>query len=143
MTDLTTRLLVIGGGPGGYVCASRAARLGVDTILVEGQRLGGTCLNVGCIPSKALIHAAQSFRQATLQAATGQHGIRVSAPELHFGQTQDWMAGIVTRLVSGVGGLMDRSGVRVITGWARFVDGKTAEVECDTGPVTIRAPSRK
>lgn len=69
MTDLRCKLVVIGGGPGGYVCASRAARLGVDTILVEGNRVGGTCLNVGCIPSKALIHTAQSYHHAVQQAA--------------------------------------------------------------------------
>ena len=58
MNELRCKVLVIGGGPGGYVAAIRAGQLGLDTILVEADRLGGTCLNVGCIPSKALIHAA-------------------------------------------------------------------------------------
>ena len=58
MNELRCKVLVVGGGPGGYVAAIRAGQLGLDTILVEADRLGGTCLNVGCIPSKALIHAA-------------------------------------------------------------------------------------
>ena len=60
MNELRCKVLIIGGGPGGYVAAIRAGQLGLDTILVEADRLGGTCLNVGCIPSKALIHAADA-----------------------------------------------------------------------------------
>ena len=59
MKEISTKLLVIGGGPGGYVAAIRAGQLGIPTVLAEGASLGGTCLNIGCIPSKALIHAAQ------------------------------------------------------------------------------------
>jgi dihydrolipoamide dehydrogenase len=65
MKEITTKLLVIGGGPGGYVAAIRAGQLGVPTVLVEGESLGGTCLNIGCIPSKALIHAAHAFERCT------------------------------------------------------------------------------
>ena len=61
MKEIACKLLVIGAGPGGYVCAIRAGQLGVDTVIVETNYLGGTCLNVGCIPSKALIHAADEF----------------------------------------------------------------------------------
>ena len=64
MNELRCKLLVIGGGPGGYVAAIRAGQLGLDTVIVEADRLGGTCLNVGCIPSKALIHAAEAFARA-------------------------------------------------------------------------------
>ena len=63
MRDISCRLLVIGAGPGGYVCAIRAGQLGIDTVVVEAKKLGGTCLNIGCIPSKALIHAADEFAQ--------------------------------------------------------------------------------
>ena len=70
MRDMSCGLLVIGAGPGGYVCAIRAGQLGVDTVVVEAGRPGGTCLNVGCIPSKALIHAADEFaRVARFSAA--------------------------------------------------------------------------
>ena len=61
MKEVSCRLLVIGAGPGGYVCAIRAGQLGIDTAVIEAARPGGTCLNIGCIPSKALIHAADEY----------------------------------------------------------------------------------
>ena len=64
MQTTSTTLVVIGGGPGGYIAAIRAAQLKIPTILIEGDQLGGTCLNIGCIPSKALIHAAEEFEKA-------------------------------------------------------------------------------
>lgn len=139
MTDLTCKLLVIGGGPGGYVCASRAARLGVDTILVEGNRVGGTCLNVGCIPSKALIHTAQAFHGAQRQAQGDGHGVYVSEPRLNWAEASAWRNGVVTQLCAGVTGLLERSGVKSLKGWARFRDGKTVEVTGETGTTVIRA----
>ena len=78
----STTLLVIGGGPGGYVAAIRAGQLGIPTILVEGAELGGTCLNIGCIPSKALIHAADAFHQAASYAGESPLGIRAGAPTI-------------------------------------------------------------
>jgi dihydrolipoamide dehydrogenase len=63
MSEISCNLLVIGAGPGGYVCAIRAGQLGVDTVIVEAAKPGGTCLNIGCIPSKALIHAADEFHR--------------------------------------------------------------------------------
>lgn len=76
---LNTTLLVIGGGPGGYVAAIRAGQLGIATVLVEGQALGGTCLNVGCIPSKALIHVAEQFHQASRFTEPSPLGISVAS----------------------------------------------------------------
>lgn len=67
---LNTTLLIIGGGPGGYVAAIRAGQLGIPTVLVEGQALGGTCLNIGCIPSKALIHVAEQFTRPSSTASS-------------------------------------------------------------------------
>ncbi|SFJ06581.1 dihydrolipoyl dehydrogenase [Albimonas pacifica] len=139
MTDLTCALLVIGGGPGGYVCASRAARLGVDVMLVEAGPLGGTCLNIGCIPSKALIHVAETFHAAREQARGGRHGVHVAEPRLEFAESREWMGSVVSRLRSGVGGLMEKSGVKTLQGRARFLDGKTVEVEGETGARRIRA----
>ena len=85
MTALSAKVLVVGGGPGGYVAAIRCGQLGLDTVLVESDRLGGTCLIRGCIPSKALIHAADEF-QTVLRAYTGNPlGIGIgAAPELDF-----------------------------------------------------------
>ena len=82
MKEISCRLLVIGAGPGGYVCAIRAGQLGIDTVIVEMAKPGGTCLNVGCIPSKALIHAADEFALAGAMAAGKGHiGITVSDPQ--------------------------------------------------------------
>ena len=142
MADNKCKLLVIGGGPGGYVCAIRAARLGVDTILVEADKAGGTCLNVGCIPSKALIHAAEEFHRACLYAADNQLGIVATRPSINLQQTVQWKDGIVSRLNNGVSGLLKRAGVTVIAGQASFLDGKTVKVDTndDSGSsVTISA----
>lgn len=139
MNDLHCKLAVIGGGPGGYVCATRAAQFGVDTILVESGQLGGTCLNVGCIPSKALIHAADLFATARQQAKSGTHGITVADPVLDFGETRDWMDGVTGRLRSGVAGMLERAGVKSLSGRARFLDGKTVEVRGETGVTRIHA----
>lgn len=78
MKEIVCKLLVIGAGPGGYVCAIRAGQLGIDTVIVEAGKPGGTCLTVGCIPSKALIHAAEEF-DATRKMLAGKNpmGIRV------------------------------------------------------------------
>jgi dihydrolipoamide dehydrogenase len=128
MKDISTTLLVLGGGPGGYVAALRAAQLGVPTVLVEGQAVGGTCLNIGCIPSKALIHVAQSFEQARGFAGDSALGIRTAAPTLDLAQAVRWKDGIVKRLTGGVGTLLKKAGVRVVQGRGRIVDGKTVEV---------------
>ena len=136
MDESTTQLLVIGGGPGGYVAAIRAAQLGVQVTLVEAERLGGTCLNVGCIPSKALIHAAEQFHKiahygqpaARGGAAPVDIGIRLQSPRIDLAQTVRWKDGIVSRLTGGVAALLRKHGVTVVNGWARVVDGKTAEV---------------
>jgi dihydrolipoamide dehydrogenase len=138
--DISCKLLVIGAGPGGYVCAIRAGQLGIDTVVVEARKLGGTCLNVGCIPSKALIHAADEFEKIT-RIATGVSplGILTGKPELDFSKTILWKDGIVGRLNSGVSGLLKRAGVKVVEGWARFQDGKTVEVETEIGRQMIRA----
>jgi dihydrolipoamide dehydrogenase len=140
MKDISCKLLVVGAGPGGYVCAIRAGQLGIDTVIVEAGKPGGTCLNIGCIPSKALIHAAEEYdRIAHLAADRNPLGIRTAKPEIDLARTVAWKDGIVTRLNNGVSGLLKRSGVKVVGGWARFRDGKTVEVETETGRQIIRA----
>lgn len=125
---LHTTLLIIGGGPGGYVAAIRAGQLGIPTILVEGQALGGTCLNIGCIPSKALIHVAEQFQQTVHHSQGSQLGIEVDVPTLDIRKSVEWKDGIVDRLTTGVAALLKRHKVQVIHGWAKVVDGKTVEV---------------
>jgi len=134
---LRPRVLVLGGGLGGYVAAIRAAQLGLDTVLVEAGRLGGTCLVRGCIPSKALIHAADRFADMTDGKTLG---ITIDQPPLlDLAQTIAWKDGIVDRLSSGVAGLLTRAKVRVVAGWATFSDAKSCTVETTDGPIAITA----
>ncbi|MDH6265150.1 dihydrolipoamide dehydrogenase [Rhizobium sp. SG_E_25_P2] len=129
MADLQAKLLIIGGGPGGYVAAIRAGQLGVDTVLVEKDALGGACLNVGCIPSKALIHAADEFYAVSRAASgTSNTGVRGLGASIDFSQTIAWKDGIVRRLTGGVGALLKKAGVKVIAGQADVIDGKTVAV---------------
>ncbi len=139
---LRPRALIVGGGPGGYVAAIRAGQLGLDTVLVDGDRPGGTCLLRGCIPSKALIHAAERFFDVTGAATSGGNALGIAidaAPRLDFARTIAWKDGIVDRLATGVAGLLQRANVRVVEGWARFTDAKTCTVETQAGPVAITA----
>jgi len=126
--DRQVQVLIIGGGPGGYVAGIRAGQLGLDTVVVDGQPLGGTCLNVGCIPSKAIIHAAEEFAVALEQAASAPLGISVRDPEVDLAKVTAWKDGIVGRLNAGVAGLLAKAGTSVIEGWATVVDGKTVDV---------------
>lgn len=138
MTDLKCKLLIIGAGPGGYVCAIRAGQLGIDTIIVDEGKAGGTCLNVGCIPSKALIHAAEEFHRITT-ANESPLGISATGARIDLGKTIAWKDGIVSRLNAGVSGLMKKAGARFISGRARFLDGKTVAVTQAGQDIEIRA----
>ncbi|MEB2314474.1 MAG: dihydrolipoyl dehydrogenase [Xanthomonadaceae bacterium] len=137
---IDTRLLILGGGPGGYVAAIRAGQLGVPTVLVEGATPGGTCLNIGCIPSKALIHAAEEFAKvAAFARGDSPLGIGAAAPTLDLGKTVAWKDGIVRRLTGGVAALLKKNGVRVVKGWGQVVDGKTVDVaDAAEGGDTLR-----
>jgi dihydrolipoamide dehydrogenase len=140
MKDIFCKLLVIGAGPGGYVCAIRAGQLGVDTVVVEAKKPGGTCLNVGCIPSKALIHASDEFERIARAASRGSPlGISVGKPEFDLSKTMLWKDGIVGRLNNGVSELLKKARVKIVLGQGRLRDGKTAEVETEIGLQVIRA----
>jgi len=137
---LRTKVLVVGGGPGGYVAPIRPGQLGQDTILVEADSLGGTVLIRGCIPSKALIHAAGTFDG--MRAAVGGDALGISLREppcIDLTKTVSWKDGIVDRLREGVGVLLRRAKVRVLRGWATFSDAKTCTVQTDGGVETVRA----
>ena len=139
MDDINAKLLIVGGGPGGYVAAIRASQLGLDVVLAERQALGGTCLNVGCIPSKALIHAADAYGHAMEQAREAPFGLKVEKPSLDFARTIEWKDGIVGRLTGGVSSLLKRGNVKIVRGHASMLDGKTCRIETDTGPQTVHA----
>jgi dihydrolipoamide dehydrogenase len=117
-------VLVIGGGPGGYTAAARAAELGKEVILVEADRLGGVCLNVGCIPSKALITAADHRHRSAFFATRGLPEAS-GGPDL--GAIRSWKQGVVDDLVTGVGALLSK--VEVIHGFARLLDDRRVSVE--------------
>tara|TARA_B100000767_G_scaffold275606_1_gene313677 strand:- start:3810 stop:5240 length:1431 start_codon:yes stop_codon:yes gene_type:complete len=124
------QVLVIGAGPGGYVAAIRAGQLGLSTIIVEGEKAGGTCLIRGCIPSKALIHAAHQFHKLSKHASNDGHmGISIPGPaELNMSNLVSWKEGIVTRLNKGVEHLLKNAGAELVIGWAEFQDAKTVKV---------------
>ena len=109
------QVLVIGAGPGGYVAAIRAGQLGLSTIIVEGERAGGTCLIRGCIPSKALIHAAHRFHDLAKHAAKDGHmGISIPGPaELSMAGMVGWKDDIVDKLNKGVEHLLKNAGVEL------------------------------
>ena len=113
----TTKLAVIGGGPGGYVAAIRAAQLGADVTLIERSKLGGTCLNVGCIPTKALLHSAQLLEEAK---HAGSYGIQLDIKGIDWKTVQAKKESVVSRLVGGVTGLMKANGINVINATASF-----------------------
>jgi len=136
-----TKVLVVGGGPGGYVAAIRAGQLGLETVLVENDKLGGTCLIRGCIPSKAIIHVAEEFETMARAAVKQRHGISLkTVPAIDMAETVRWKETIVGKLNSGVTALLKRAKVRVVNGWANFSDAKTCSVTSAAGePLTIHA----
>ena len=124
------QVLIIGAGPGGYVAAIRAGQLGLSTIIVEGEKAGGTCLIRGCIPSKALIHAAHRFHDLAKHAKDSGHmGISIPGPaELSMSGMVGWKDDIVDKLNKGVEHLLKSSGAELINGWAEFQDAKTVKI---------------
>lgn len=117
--------LVVGAGPGGYVAAIRAAQMGQKVTIVDKGALGGVCLNVGCIPSKALIEAGHKY-----QAAQGDAdlGINVEKASINFSKVQEWKGQVVNKLTSGVEGLLKGNKVDIVKGEAYFVDKNTVKV---------------
>lgn len=139
-TNKKCKVLVVGGGPGGYVAAIRAGQLGLHTIIVEADRYGGTCLIRGCIPSKALIHAAGKFESLRAHCGDGKMGMSISEPpKLDVARLVEWKEGIVDQLNRGVESLLKRAGVEIIKGWAHFRDGKTCQVDSSAGALTVTA----
>jgi len=109
--------LIIGGGPGGYVCALRAAQLGLKVALVEEKELGGVCLHWGCIPTKALYAATRLLRQAS---TAGEMGVTYAPPAVDLSRLQAWKESVTARLAGGIADLMKAAGVEVIQSRARL-----------------------
>jgi len=126
MTDLA----VIGAGPGGYTAAIRGAQKGLDVVLVERETVGGVCLNHGCIPAKALIHAAGFQKDIDHWNALG---IETGPVDVDFDAIQDWKDSVIDTLDQQVLDSLDHHGVEVIEGTARFADSNTLHVDNDSG----------
>lgn len=140
MNTRSCQVLVIGAGPGGYVAAIRSAQLGLDTVIVEADKAGGTCLIRGCIPSKAMIHAAERFESISQHSTDGGHmGIMSSSPQLDMKGLVSWKDSIVQKLNQGVEGLLKAAGAELINGWAEFLDAKTCKVKTQEGVLRIEA----
>jgi dihydrolipoamide dehydrogenase len=133
MANTTYEAIVIGGGPGGYPAAIRLAQLGVKTLCVEKEALGGVCLNWGCIPSKALIAASNLAHK--IQGA-GFMGISASDVTVDVAKMQEWKDGIVKKLTSGVRSLIKGNGGDVALGTARITGPKSVEVTTADGTKT-------
>ncbi|WP_240126837.1 dihydrolipoyl dehydrogenase [Thermomonas alba] len=131
--DIECALVVIGAGPGGYTAAFRAADLGLDTVLVERYpTLGGVCLNVGCIPSKALLHAAEVIAQA---AHASDYGVEFGKPKLHLDKLRAYKDKVVGQLTQGLAGMARQRKVRTVQGTAQFVSANELEIAAADGSV--------
>jgi dihydrolipoamide dehydrogenase len=132
---LHAEILVLGAGPGGYSAAFRAADLGKNVVLVDkGPTLGGVCLNVGCIPSKALLHAAKVIDESK---DMGAHGISFAPPAVDIDKLRGWKDGIIKKLTGGLSGLAKQRKVTVVTGIGKFTSANSVQVETDQGSKTI------
>ncbi|SPF35782.1 Dihydrolipoyl dehydrogenase [Candidatus Desulfosporosinus infrequens] len=119
---------ILGGGPGGYVCALRAAQLGLSVVLVEGERLGGTCLNQGCIPTKALVKSADLWRD---MGRASEFGLFVGEKHVDYAAVIARKDQVVNALVGGVEKLMKAANIRVVKGWGEFKD--VGQISVTTG----------
>src|SRR5690242_8872229 len=128
---------VLGGGPGGYTAAIRAAQLGAKTICIEKEpELGGTCLRVGCIPTKAWVQTAFALKEA--EETFGKLGVNTGPPQLDFAKANEWKQGVVHQMTQGVASLFKANGVEWVKGTGRFRDANTIDVE-GAEPVTFKS----
>ncbi len=133
--DIHAEVLVIGAGPGGYSAAFRAADLGKQVVLVERHaNLGGVCLNVGCIPSKALLHVAKVIAEA---ADIAHHGVTFNKPEIDINQIRTWKESIIGKLTGGLKQLAKQRKVSVVRGTAKFISANSVLVQTAEGDKTI------
>ena len=133
--DVHAEVVVLGSGPGGYTAAFRTADLGKKVVLIErNPTLGGVCLNVGCIPSKALLHAAKVITEAEEMA---DHGIAFDTPVVDLDKLRGWKDSVVKQLTGGLSGLAKGRKVQVVTGTGRFTGPNMIEVERDGAKTSV------
>ncbi|MFD1297930.1 dihydrolipoyl dehydrogenase [Lysobacter gummosus] len=134
--DVECRMLVLGSGPGGYTAAFRAADIGLDTVLVERYAsLGGVCLNVGCIPSKALLHAAAVIDEAK---HASDYGVSFGEPKIDLDALRSYKEKVVGQLTKGLAGMAKQRKVRVVAGTGKFISANELEVTGEGGTQLIR-----
>ncbi|WP_127842142.1 dihydrolipoyl dehydrogenase [Actinomyces wuliandei] len=126
MTDTVYDMVILGAGSGGYAAALRGAQLGLKVALVEADKVGGTCLHRGCVPTKALLHAAET---ADAVREAGAVGVRASLEGVDMAAVQKYKDGIVSRMYKGLEGLVSSRGIKVVQGWGRLVASDTVEVD--------------
>ena len=132
---LHAEVLVLGGGPGGYTAAFRAADLGKQVVLIERYSvLGGVCLNVGCIPSKALLHVAQIVHEAE---EFEQHGLSYGKPNFDIDKIRGWKESVSKTLSDGLAGLVKQRKITLVQGAGQFTSANTVEVQTEVGVKTI------
>ncbi|MDB6096190.1 MAG: lpdA [Francisellaceae bacterium] len=127
---IKTEVVVIGSGPGGYTAAFRASDLGKKVLLIEKENMGGVCLNVGCIPSKALLHAAKVIDES---AGFSEHGISFAKPDINLDKLRAWKESVVNKLTSGLKGLAKQRKVEFILGDAQFLNSHQLAVKDANG----------
>lgn len=133
--DIHAEVVVLGAGPGGYTAAFRAADLGKKVVLIERYpTLGGVCLNVGCIPSKALLHMAKVITEAE---EAGHAGITFGKPKIEIDKLRTWKDGVLGKLTKGLSGLAKQRKVQVVTGRGEFASANTIRVETADGVKTV------
>ncbi|MEA9825293.1 dihydrolipoyl dehydrogenase [Xanthomonas campestris pv. raphani] len=133
--DIECKMVVLGAGPGGYTAAFRAADLGLDTVLIERYAsLGGVCLNVGCIPSKALLHAAAVIDEV---AHAGDFGVDFGQPKITLEKLREYKEKVVGKLTGGLASMAKQRKVRTVTGVASFVSPNELEIVGDDGKTQL------
>ena len=135
MKKVQTEIVVLGGGPGGYAAAFYAADLGKKVILIEKDKLGGVCLNRGCIPSKALLHATHLISAAE---EAKEMGIHFNKPKIDIDTLRSWKDNTISKLNSGVAGLAKKRGVEVIKGRGILEGSQELRVETEKGQQVIQ-----
>lgn len=129
------KIAIIGGGPGGYVAAIRAAQLNAEVILIEKEHIGGTCLNKGCVPTKVLLHAAGEFENVNKNLK--DYGIKITGAELDWDKLQKRKTIIVRKLIAGVDNLLKNNKVVKIMGEGSFINKNQLKVKADNGSEEI------
>jgi dihydrolipoamide dehydrogenase len=129
VADTSVDLVILGGGSGGYACALRAAELDMSVVLIERDKLGGTCLHRGCIPTKALLHAAEV---ADLARESGQFGVQASFDGIDMPKVNSYKDGVVNKMFRGLAGLIKSRHIRTVEGEGRLVSPTAVQVGDDT-----------